>query len=64
MLLSRCILQQVQFGCQKLMTETISVMFHNLEGYDSHLLLQELGKFSKKISVILNNMHTYYVMLC
>ena len=45
------------------MTKTIPVIFHNLKGYDSHLLLQELGKFNKKISVIPNNMQTY-VVLC
>ena len=41
------------------MTKTIPVIFHNLKGYNSHLLLQELGKFNKKISVIPNNMQTY-----
>ena len=41
------------------MTKTIPVIFHNLKGYDSHLLLPELGKFNKKISVIPNNMQTY-----
>ena len=41
------------------MTKTIPVIFHNLEGYDSHLLLLELGKFNKKISIIPNNMQTY-----
>ena len=41
------------------MTKTILVIFHNLKGYDGHLLLRELGKFNKKISVIPNNMHTY-----
>ena len=41
------------------LTKTIPVVFHNLNGYDSHLLLTELGKFNKKISVIPNNMQTY-----
>ena len=41
------------------MTKTVSVIFHNLEGYDSHLLLQELEEFNKKISVIPNIMQTY-----
>ena len=40
-------------------TKTIPVIFHNLKGYDSHLLLPELGKFNKKITVIPNNMQTY-----
>ena len=41
------------------MTNTIPVIFHNLKGYDSHLLLPELRKFNKKISIIPNNMQTY-----
>ena len=41
------------------LTKTIPVIFHNLKGYDSHLLLPELGKFNKKISIIPNNMQTY-----
>ena len=41
------------------MTKTIPVIFHNLKGYDSHLLLPELGKFNKRISIIPNNMQTY-----
>ena len=41
------------------MTKTIPVIFHYLKGYDSHLLLQELGKFNKKISVISKNKQTY-----
>ena len=41
------------------MTKTTLVIFYNLKEYDSHLLLLELGKFNKKISVIPNNMQTY-----
>ena len=41
------------------LTKTIPVIFHNLKGYDSHLLLPELGKFNKKISIIPKNMQTY-----
>ena len=33
----------------------LNVFFHNLRGYDSHLLIQEIGKFNKKVSVIPNN---------
>ena len=41
------------------MTKTIPVIFHNLKRYESHLLLPELGKFNKKISIIPNNMQIY-----
>ena len=41
------------------MAEKIPVVFHNLRGYDSHLIMQEIGKFKKKINVIPNNMERY-----
>ena len=34
-------------------------MFHNLRGYDSHLIFRELGKFNCKISVIPNGLEKY-----
>ena len=38
----------------------IPVFFHNLEGYDSHLLMQELGKYKdRKLSCISKNMEKY-----
>src|SRR2546426_5600179 len=40
---------------QMKLTHTIPVIFHNLRGYDSHLLLQELGSFKREINVIPNN---------
>ena len=39
--------------------EKIPVIFHNLRGYDSHLLIQEIGKFDRKINVIPNNIERY-----
>ena len=41
------------------LSSVIPVVFHNLRCYDSHLLLQELGKFGKSISIIPNNMEKY-----
>ena len=32
------------------------MIFHNLKGYDSHLIFKELSKFNCKISVILNGL--------
>ena len=34
-------------------------IFHNLEGYDSHLIFKELSKFNCKISVIPNGLEKY-----
>ena len=37
----------------------IAIVFHNLKNYDSHLIMQDLGKFNLKISVILNGLEKY-----
>ena len=34
------------------LTNRILVIFHNLRGYDSYLIMQEIGKFDVKVSVI------------
>ena len=36
-----------------------SIIFHNLTGYDSHLIFKELNKFNVKISVIPNGLEKY-----
>ena len=28
--------------------KNVSIIFHNLKGYDSHLIMQEIGKFDEK----------------
>ena len=35
------------------------MIFHNLKGYDSHLIFKELSKFNAKISVIPNGLEKY-----
>jgi hypothetical protein len=40
-------------------SKTIPVVFHNLRGYDSHLTMQQLGKFGNKITCIPNSMEKY-----
>ncbi|CAB3979147.1 Gastrula zinc finger, partial [Paramuricea clavata] len=40
-------------------TWKVPVVFHNLRGYDSHLIMQEIGKFKMNINVIPNNMEKY-----
>ena len=37
----------------------VPVIFHNLKGYDSHLIFKELSKFNAKISVIPNGLEKY-----
>ena len=41
-------------------TKKVPVIFHNLKGYDSHLIFKELNKLSDlKISVIPNGLEKY-----
>ena len=39
--------------------KNFSVIFHNLKGYDSHLIFKELSKFNAKISVIPKGLEKY-----
>ena len=39
------------------LTKKVLVIFHNLKGYDSHLIMQEIGKFH--ISVTPNRLEKY-----
>ena len=36
------------------LTKKVPVIFHNLRGYDSHLIFNELEKFDAKISILPN----------
>ena len=38
------------------LTKKVPVIFHDLNGYDRHLIVQEIGKFDVKISVIPNGL--------
>ena len=40
-------------------SKNVTVIFHNLKGYDSHLIFKELCKFNCKISVIPNGLENY-----
>ena len=41
------------------LTKNVPVIFHNLRGYESHLIFCELDKFDLKISVIPNGLEKY-----
>ena len=41
------------------LTKKVPVIFHNLKGYDIHLIFSELDKFDVKISVIPNGLGRY-----
>ena len=41
------------------LTKKVPVIFHNLRGYNSHLIFNELDKFDVKISVIPNGLKKY-----
>ena len=45
------------------LTNKIYVIFHNLRGYDSHLIMQETGKFNKYFNVTPNNMEKYMAFM-
>ena len=41
------------------LTEKVPVIFHNSRGYDSHLIIKEIGKFDVKVSVIPSGLEKY-----
>ena len=41
------------------LTKNVSVLFHNLRSYDSHLIFYELKKFDVKTDVIPNRLQKY-----
>ena len=41
------------------LSKYVPVIFHNLRGYDSHLIFCELNKFNMKIGVVPNRLEKY-----
>ena len=44
------------------LTKKVPVIFHNLRGYDSHLIMQEIGKFDGKVSVMPNGLKKMWLL--
>ena len=44
------------------LTKKVPVIFHNLRGYNSHLIFCELNKFDVKIRVIPNGLEKYMAL--
>ena len=42
-------------------TKKVSVIFHNIRGYDSHLMFNELDKFDVKFMVMPSGLEKYMV---
>ena len=40
-------------------SKKVPVIFHNLKGYDSHLIMKEISKFDVKVSLIPNGLEKY-----
>ena len=45
------------------LTNKIYVIFHNLSGHNSYLIMQEIGEFNKDSNVIPNNMEKYLALM-
>ena len=45
------------------LTKKVPVIFHNLKGYDIHLIYNELKKFDVKIDVIPNGLEKYVAFM-
>ena len=37
-------------------------MFHNLRGYDTHFIMQDIGKFDVKVNFILTGLEKYIAL--
>ena len=46
-------------NCNLKISKKVPVMFHNLRGYDSHLIINEISNFDEKVDVILNELEKY-----
>ena len=40
----------------------VLIVFHNINNYDSHLIIQEMDKFNLKVNLILNGLERYMTL--
>ena len=54
-----------QWGCNinLQLTKKVPVIFHNLRGYDSHLIFYELKKIDVKLDAIFNRLEKYMAFI-
>ena len=45
------------------LSKKVPVVFHNLKGYDSHLIIKEIGKSDVKVSVMPNGLEKYIAFI-
>ena len=45
------------------LTKKVPIIFHNLRGYDTHLVFDDLKKFDVKIDVIPNGLKKYMAFI-
>ena len=45
------------------LSRKIPAIFHNIKGYDSHLIIKEISKFDVEVSVIPNGLEKYLVFI-
>ena len=49
----------MKFNINLKLAKKVSVTFHNLKGYDSHLVVKEISKFDVKENIIPNGLEKY-----
>ena len=44
------------------LSKKVPVIFHNLKGYDSHLIIKEVNKFEVEVSIIPNGLEKKWLL--
>ena len=56
-------MQLIETNINLQLTKRVPVMFHNVRGYDSHLIFHELKRFDVKTDVIPNRLGKYMAFI-